>query len=56
MPDHHVHRVGMDQMSRKAHSHQGEVSRGHSTGGEDEEPGRAERTSEGPLTFLRKRQ
>ena len=40
---------------RKALPHQGEVSRGHSTGGEEAEPGRAERTSEGPLTFLRKR-
>ena len=52
MPGHHVRRVEVDRRSRKALSHQGEVSRGHSTGGEGGEPGRAERTSRGSLDGL----
>lgn len=45
MPGHHVRRVEVDHGGGNASVRRGEVSRSHSTGGDKQEPGRAERMS-----------
>lgn len=53
MPGQCVRRVEVDGRARKSAVHRGEVSRGHSTGGEEAQPREGPNTrAEGPLAFL----